>query len=107
MRMRGFRAARIAAASAVLALPGVARAAGPTPIPKAAPAPVLSPLRFRTDVLTATGTGTVEPPFSMKVATQSLTAEGLGTPEPPYRPLQVKTDALTAQGRGAAPGGPK
>jgi|SRR5271169_903994 len=107
MKMKGFRAARIVAASAVLALPAVARAAGPTPPPKATLTPASKPWRIRTDALTATGLGTVEPPFAMKIATQSLRAEGLGAAEPPFRPVHVKTDALTAQGRGATPGGPK
>lgn len=107
MKMKGFRAARIVAASAVLAFPAVAREAGPAPPPKATTAPVFTPLRIRTNALTATGSGAAEASFSMKIATQSLTAEGLGTAEPPFRPVHVKTDALTAQGRGATPGGPK
>jgi hypothetical protein len=85
----------------------VTRASGPAPPPKAPSVAAFAPLRIRTTALTATGAGSTEAPFSLKVTTQALAAQGLGTREPPFRPLVVKTDALTAQGRSAAPGGPK
>jgi hypothetical protein len=103
---RGLRV--IAAAAAVAGgAPRLAGAPAPTP-PVRLPAPVpAGPLVIHTAPLVATGLGSVEAPFSLKLTTQPLAAEGLGTREPPFRPLVVKTDALTARGRGAAPGGPK
>jgi hypothetical protein len=105
--LRGFAVVATAAALAFSAvrLAG-AGAASPPARPTVAPPPA-GPIRIHAAPLTATGLGSVEAPFSMKIATQTLTAEGLGTAEPPFRTLHVKTDALTAQGQGAAPGGPK
>jgi hypothetical protein len=105
--LRGLAVVATAAAlaSSAVRLAG-AGAATPPAKPTAVPSPAGS-IRIHSTPLVATGLGTVEAPFAMKIATQSLTAEGLGTAEPPFRPVHVKTDALTAQGRGATPGGPK
>jgi hypothetical protein len=107
MKFRAFRAVRFAAVSLALASSAAARAAGPTLPAKPTPVSAFTPVRIRTGALAATGRGTLEPPFAMKVSTQPLAAVGLGGVEPPFRPLLVKTDALTAVGRGAKPGGPK
>jgi hypothetical protein len=87
--------------------------AGPATVPtratgvKAGTAiPTVVPLRIRTDGLAATGLGRIEVPVPMKIATQPLSAVGLGTAEPPPRPLQIRTDALTARGQDPKPGGP-
>jgi hypothetical protein len=107
---RNLRRVAVVATTALLALAAdrLAGATAPTPAPKATAAPpAAGPIRIQATPLSATGRGTVEAPFAMKITTQSLTAEGLGTAEPPFRPLLIKTNALTAQGRGATPGGPK
>lgn len=102
------RGLAVVATVTVLAFSAIrlAGAATPPARPTAAPPPA-GPIRIQATPLSATGLASVEAPFSMKIATQTLTAEGLGTAEPPFRTLHVKTDALAAQGQGAAPGGPK
>jgi hypothetical protein len=104
------RGLAVVATAAALAFSAIrlagAGAASPPARPTTTPPPA-GPIRIHATPLSATGLGSVEAPFSMKIATQTLTAEGLGTAEPPFRTLHIKTDALTAQGQGAAPGGPK
>lgn len=67
--------------------------------------PAVVPVRIRTNGLAATGLGRIEVPVPMKIATQPLSVVGLGTPGPPPRPLQIRTDALTARGQDPKPGG--
>jgi hypothetical protein len=91
--------------AAAFAVPFLVRAATPPTPSRPTPAPAFRPLRVTTETLTAVGPGTVEAPFSFKTKTGILTAVGPGTTEPPFKPVRIRTDALTAQGAGA--GGPK
>jgi hypothetical protein len=63
------------------------------------------PVRIRTQPLAATGLGRIEVAVPVKVTTQPLSAVGLATAALPIRPLQIRTDALTARGQDAKPGG--
>jgi hypothetical protein len=92
--------------SATLAASPITVPTRATGVTAATAIPAVVPVRIRTDGLAATGLGRIEVPVPMKIATQPLSAVGLGTAALPIRPLQIRTDALTARGKDAKPGGP-